>query len=156
MWDTCTHHFEQQRFDRVDSGGHVRSRFTAWIGVQKPLKPSTDISSTIIFLHLRLTQEGSCKKIPGTSDDGLGPSLLHSVCQSSPPPSSAHPSPRGWTLVYNDVSRLCCDSDLSDGIHCMKYECLARNTVFGGEGKGGWGDKGSVIIDCRLLIFQKE
>ena len=37
-----------------------------------------DISSIIISLHLRLTQEGSCKKILITSDDGLRPSLWHS------------------------------------------------------------------------------
>ena len=29
MRDTCTHHFEQQRFDRVDSGGQGRSKYGA-------------------------------------------------------------------------------------------------------------------------------
>ena len=29
MRDTCTHHFEPQRFDRVDSGGQGMSKYGA-------------------------------------------------------------------------------------------------------------------------------
>ena len=49
--------------------------FTPMMGGQKPPKPQTDNLGTIILMHIRLTQDDLCKKIPVTFDHGLRPLL---------------------------------------------------------------------------------